>query len=154
VVNSWLALRRLEKAERRIALEAAAGLMATWAGLRLFGFRRWKSVMERFSGDRKNEKVESVDLESAGRVARLEAGAARRLLPRTNCLEQSLVLWWLLKRRGIESNVRIGGRKEAEKFEAHAWVELNGMAVDVSGETHLHFVPFKGTLESAETKVH
>jgi len=47
-----------------------------------------------------------------------------------------------LKRRGIESDLRIGVRKEANGFEAHAWVEHEGLVLlDPLGSSH-RFTPF------------
>jgi hypothetical protein len=154
MVNNWQAFWRLKGLERGIVVEAAAGLTASWIGLRLLNFNRWKGVMERFApvpaGQNAGRRAEqSAD---ARRIARLEAGAARRLFVRTNCLEQSLTLWWLLRREGIAGELRIGARKDAGQFEAHAWVEVGGEILEVSGEEHRHFAPFDGPLESVETK--
>lgn len=83
------------------------------------------------------------------------AAAAAHYLPfRTNCLEQSLVLWWLLRRRGIAADLKIGARKAANRFEAHAWVEFEGSVIGGAGEEHLHFVPFEGSVASMETQTH
>jgi hypothetical protein len=42
---------------------------------------------------------------------------------RGNCLSQSLTLLWLLRRQGLQGDLRIGVRREAGQFLAHAWVE-------------------------------
>lgn len=153
MVNSWQAFWRLKGLERGIALEAAAGLAASWICLRLLNFNRWKSVMERFApAPEACYASRQAELAAARRIARLEAGVARRLPVRTNCLEQSLTLWWLLRREGIANELRIGARKDAGRFEAHAWVEVGGEVLEVSGEEHRHFMPFDGPLESVETK--
>jgi Transglutaminase-like superfamily len=39
--------------------------------------------------------------------------------------------------------VRIGTRKSAEKFEAHAWVERDGVALNEPGEAHKHYAAFR-----------
>ena len=70
-------------------------------------------------------------------IARMEAAAARHLPFQPNCLEQSLALWWLLRRRGIPADLRIGVRKDAANFEAHAWVEAGGSGIERIGRrTH------------------
>jgi len=46
---------------------------------------------------------------------------------------------WLLGRQGIDSHLRIGIRKENDKFEAHAWVERDGAALNEPDEHHHHF---------------
>lgn len=44
------------------------------------------------------------------------------------CLEQSLALYFLLRRRGFAPNLRIG--VQPLPFQAHAWVELDGVPVN------------------------
>lgn len=156
MVKAWRAFWRLKGIERGVALEAAAGLVASWVGLRLIRFSRWKRLMERFTPPAEDsDKFRSREfLPQARAIARLEAGVARWIFLPTNCLEQSLVLWWVLKRQGIPGELRIGGRKENGRFEAHAWVEFAGEPLEVTGEAHLHFVPFDWPLDSMETKAH
>jgi Transglutaminase-like superfamily len=38
--------------------------------------------------------------------------------------------------------VRIGTRKSEEKFEAHAWVERDGVALNEPEEPHQHYAAF------------
>jgi hypothetical protein len=47
------------------------------------------------------------------------------LLPMT-CLVQAITLRWMLNRRGIPSEVRIGAQKTPTGIQAHAWVEVLG----------------------------
>jgi hypothetical protein len=140
-------------------LEAAAALVATWAGLRVLGFRRWNTVIERFTfgkspaADRRDvSRVNPSTVDTASAIAMRLDLAARHLFFRTNCLERSLALRWLLRRRGIAADLRIGARKESELFEAHAWVELDGVTINDPDEAHLHFVPFKGEITALETQ--
>jgi hypothetical protein len=37
-------------------------------------------------------------------------------------------------------------------FEAHAWVELNGCALDSESDEHREFIPFEGAIASVETQ--
>jgi len=63
-----------------------------------------------------------------------------------SCLAKSMTLWWLLGRQGIDSLLRIGIRKENDKFEAHAWVERNGAALNEPDEHHHHYAAFDAAL--------
>jgi hypothetical protein len=63
------------------------------------------------------------------------------------CLEESLTLWYLLRKQGIAACLRIGVRKENEKFEAHAWVEHRGEALNQDEETHRHYAAFEEDLQ-------
>jgi Transglutaminase-like superfamily len=89
---------------------------------------------------------------SAKRIAQLEIAAAHNLFFRTNCLERSLVLWSLLRRHGFLAELKFGARKEDGKFEAHAWVELDGRALNNDAEAHHGFVPFDSTVTSVGTQ--
>lgn len=155
-MQTWRGFWRLSGAERGITLEAAVGLMATWVGLRFFGFPRWKNLLAQLvpAGTINLDAQGRAVIESACVIARLQGSAGRNLPFRANCLEQSLVLWWLLRRRGMQAEIRVGARKLADRFEAHAWVELNGMVLSDSGEGHLHFSPFEGPISSMETQTH
>jgi hypothetical protein len=152
----WRRFWRLSAFERVVVLEAAAGLTITCLGLRLAGFRRWKAIAERFARAAV-QKPHAHGTAKAGAgldVARMAAAAAHNLPFHSNCLEQSLVLWCLLRRRGIAADMRIGARKEANRFEAHAWIELEGGVLSGVSEEHLHFVPFERSVTSMETQTH
>jgi hypothetical protein len=64
--------------------------------------------------------------EFASACARLVAAAAQHHPCKPACLAKAMTLWFLLARRGIGSNVRIGVAKNADFFRAHAWVEVDG----------------------------
>jgi hypothetical protein len=65
--------------------------------------------------------------------------AASRGPYRGNCLQQSLTLWWLLRRQNIESQIRFGARKDGGEFKAHAWVEVDGYALNEGRGGHKVF---------------
>jgi len=74
--------------------------------------------------------------------------AVRNSLGHPTCLEESLALWWLLRRQGIGSDLRVGVRKDGEKFEAHAWVERDGIALNEPEARHQHYAAFDAALAS------
>jgi hypothetical protein len=46
------------------------------------------------------------------------------------CLPQALAAWWMLRSRGHQARLIYGVSKDRHTgFAAHAWVELNGIAV-------------------------
>jgi Transglutaminase-like superfamily len=153
-MSIWEKFWRLNGFERGIALEAAVGLTATWVGLRLAGFRRWKAFLGWLAPRVVPDGAASAASleETSHRIARMEEATARNLFFGTNCLEQSLVLWWLLRMRGIAGELRIGARKDVNRFEAHAWIEFHGAVLNDPGEEHLHFAPFEGQATSMETQ--
>jgi hypothetical protein len=155
MIERYNQFRRLSAFERGVVVEAAGGLLATWLGLRLIGFRRWERVLAVFAPSANAAALVpgASDRESALLIARTEAAAARNVLFQPNCLEQSLVLWWLLRRRGIAAEVRIGARKDSERFEAHAWVEFDSQVLNDASAEHRHFVPFEKPILSMEARI-
>jgi hypothetical protein len=76
--------------------------------------------------------------------------AAREGLHRGTCLERSLVLWWLLRRKQVPAQICLGARKTASLFEAHAWVEVDGRVINDTGEVHNHYAPFEDGTSAPE----
>ena len=81
-------------------------------------------------------------IELADRAGRMVAAAAREGVYHGRCLEQSLMLWWLLLWRHLPAELHIGVRQTDEKFEAHAWVELFGSVVNGKNTVYQEYVPF------------
>jgi hypothetical protein len=155
MMQRWRRFRRLSGFERGIVLEAAAGLLISWLAVRLLGFRVCRSVFEKPLAARNSWNSRSGEADVLGvarRIAHLEAVTATNLFFRTSCLELSLVLCRMLRQRGMNADLRIGARKEANRFEAHAWVELDGTVIDGGAAEHLHFVPFEHSESSVGTQ--
>jgi Transglutaminase-like superfamily len=161
-MQSWRRFFRLSVGERRVVLAASAALVASRIALRVTGFRAWQAVLQiKLSGKPLQSSGKAVDKnlvdllscqqQTLREIVRLEASASRHLFFRANCLERSLVLWWLLARRGVPAELRIGARNQAGSFEAHAWVESEGAVLNDPDGTHLHFVPF-GAIPSMEAQ--
>jgi Transglutaminase-like superfamily len=75
-------------------------------------------------------------------TCRMVRAGARYSVVRPTCLAESLALWYLLRRQNLPATLRIGVRKAAEKFEAHAWVESEGKALNQPEEPHQHYAAF------------
>jgi hypothetical protein len=138
--------------ERGHVLEAASGLLITRAGLLVAGFRRWKTAVEWLTPVTLSDgAAEQLRIDFARALERRVSAAARHLPLVTNCLDQSMTLWWMLRRRGIAGELRIGARKEETRFEAHAWVELGAAFLDTSGGGR-DFTRFGPALIATETQ--
>jgi Transglutaminase-like superfamily len=144
----WETLRRfkaLEPRARGLFLRAAVLLPFISLSLRLRGFRATQSSLQNRlpkAVSRHSDQSDGAPAESIILTARMVRSAAHRTWGRPACLEQSLALWWLLGRQGIASSVRIGTRKTEERFEAHAWVECDGAALNEAEEPHQHYAAF------------
>jgi hypothetical protein len=159
-LQTWRGFWRRSRSERKVALQAAAVLLATRPGLRLVGFRRWQNALAKHTPEptREAHAKDSSSIEMlaghATAISIIAEAVARRLPFEPTCLEKSLTLWWLLRRHRILADLRIGVRKETAGFEAHAWVESAGEVLSESRDEHQHFVPFEGAIDSLETQLH
>lgn len=111
--------------------------------LRLTGLRRSQRMFSCFflNSVRETERAEAT-LARALHISRLVGVAVRHGGCRANCLQRSLALWWLLGRKGIYSELRIGTRKEAGLLTAHAWIETEGVVLNDSSDVRCRYEPF------------
>jgi hypothetical protein len=147
----WERLRRfsaLERSAQRIFLRAMVLLPVVSLSLRWRGFRATRAALGRFPPNTNIEQDTATASRRAAGAAHLVSVADRFGLVHATCLAKSLTLWWLLRREGIPSDLRIGIRKENEKFEAHAWVECEGAALNEPEEHHRHYAAFDGAFSS------
>ena len=145
-LEAWRKFRRLPAAERGLLVRAVLLLPTMAAALRVVGFPR----LTRWLGPRV-ARVPAPPVEPAA-LARIVALAARRGPVRARCLTQAVTLWWLLARRGIASQVRLGVVKENGALKAHAWLVGTGGVVAECGSDRNDFVPFdRAVLPSSET---
>jgi hypothetical protein len=124
-LSQW---RRLSAAQRWVFCQAVFLLPASGMGLRLLGFRRCLVILTRLAPCKSSRSFMATadrDRDIAS-ITRMVAAAARWGFYRGRCLHRSLTLWWLLRRRGIRTEIRIGVRKQDGRFQAHAWVEHEG----------------------------
>ena len=138
---------QLEAQARRVFLRAAVVLPVVSASLHFRGFRRTHAFLQERPLDLA-AKTNPSSSSAAALTARMVRAAVRHGLGHPTCLEESLVLWWLLRRQGIDSELRIGVRKSGGKVEAHAWVEREGAALNEPQALHEHYAAFDATLTS------
>jgi Transglutaminase-like superfamily len=84
----------------------------------------------------------------AALTARMVRAVGRHGIGHPNCLKESLAIRWLLARPGIPSDLRLGVRKDGEKFEAHAWVECGGTPLSDLQTKPPHFAAFDAAVAS------
>ncbi len=128
-------------------MRAAALLPLISISLHLRGFRKTQSFLQKFLSTPNNAE----NVSAPARVeltVRMVRAAVRHSAGHPTCLEESLALWWLLRRQGIAAELRIGVRKQGEKFEAHAWVEREGTALNEPEALHEHYAAFDAALSS------
>jgi hypothetical protein len=111
--------------------------------LRLIGFKRTESFLNRSlpPGHAVSQQPDATESMHAERIARL-VRAVRNGMGMSNCLDESVVLCWLLRRQGIGAELRIGVCKQSSHFEAHAWVAIGGVALNDNDVLHERFAAF------------
>ena len=135
--------------ERRMLRTAAVALPAIAIALRIVSLRR---VLATLAWGTDAAVVAAGDEGRARRAADLVAIAARRGIHPGNCLSRSVTLWWLLRRRRIASELRIGVRKEGETLLAHAWVEQHGRPLNDSEAVCRRYAVFERNIVPAGTR--
>ena len=141
----WL---ELPPCERWVLLGMMVGLPVISASLWVFGVVRTRRWLERLSSSDALRNAEAADLQSSQRMSRLAEIAGRRGAVPATCLRQSLLVYWLLRRRGFAPELKIGVRKRESLFDAHAWVELQGVPL---GQANLSHTPFPNKEWAAST---
>lgn len=132
---------------RRIFRRAAVLLPVVRWSLRLRGYgRTFASLQNRAKHQTKKTQTRPELQESLQNTCRMVRAALRYSPSQFTCLEESLTLWYLLRKQGIAACLRIGVRKEKEKFEAHAWVEHEGEALNQDEAMHQHYAAFEKDL--------
>jgi hypothetical protein len=131
VAAKFASVRRLTWRDRWLLFQAGLLVPVLGLSLRVVSFRRTYSVLRRLAPA--SDHVLPTDAETASarvlQVAHVVAMASRHTPTPNSCLHRSLALWWLLRRRGFDSHLRFGARRQQGGFEAHAWVEHNGVVV-------------------------
>ena len=117
--DRWQALTGREK---RLLIEAAVLTLVCTIRIRLFG-------APRLGGAEGPNRALPAKPEVI-RAAQIAVERASRRIPGSTCLARACALSWMLKRRGIAADVRLGVRTDAGALRAHAWVECQGVPLD------------------------
>jgi len=127
----------MSRRERSALVQAAYLLPLTTMALRLITFQRLYRVLTRAGRPAIVRDASSSALVVA-EVARAVGGASRHVPLGGACLQRSVVLWWLLRRRGVDSQIKLGARKADGRLLAHAWVEIDGQPVEADDRDARH----------------
>lgn len=147
---AWVRFCNLSGRERRDFFRALLFLPIVAAWLRVSTFRSIQRNLEDWHKDAvlTNQRDDSRALAESQSASRMLDAASRRGIVRGNCLSRSIALCWLLRRRGLPAQLRIGARKIGNQLEAHAWVEVAGRAINDSDDVQTRYAPFAGPITS------
>jgi hypothetical protein len=103
----------------------------------VIGLRRTFALLRRLTSTQAEPPdADAIIAATAHRVSVAAAFYPRRAL----CLEQSLTLFLLLRRRGVRAELRLG--VQPRPFYAHAWIEAGGRAIGEAEDLPLTLVAF------------
>jgi hypothetical protein len=115
-----------------------------WAALRLVSFHRlvaWTTLP--------TDAPHPNDAPSVRRVVWAVAAASRRLFSDRPCLPTALAARYLLARRGVATELRIGVTRDANGLDAHAWLERHGDVLIGGRDPSTHYRPLSSPSPSS-----
>lgn len=140
IVNKLKQFRALAWHEKTILLGTLLLHPLFWLGLRVYGYARFQTWLDRIARPKRAQADPKLDdLIALGRLVNL---AARHTPAPATCLSRSLLLRWLLRRRGIASELRIGVQLIQGKLDAHAWVEYAGTPINDAQDVANRYAAF------------
>ncbi len=137
--ESW---NSLSKSDRGLLVSAVFLLPIVATSLKTVGLQRTQSWLARNALAPMRPATEQTRAD-VRRAVHIVAAACRRHPVRSSCLPRTIVLWGLLRRRGIGGDLRIGVRYDTQgQFEAHAWLEWNGEVLNDAADVARQYLPF------------
>lgn len=127
-MNKIRQFRDFSAPHQKVLLFSILALPVVGIFLQTLGYNKTKSLLSRFlPANTSLHPPQEDELQAAHKLAGIVHTAARHNIYQANCLKQALLLWFLLGRRFIASEIKIGAQKDKNsKFHAHAWVESSG----------------------------
>ncbi|ROZ66375.1 lasso peptide biosynthesis B2 protein [Ramlibacter sp. WS9] len=132
-------MKALQPVERRTFVAAMLLLPLAGLGLRLFGLARMQTLL-RVKRPLAQASASLLEIQSMGKLVNM--AAKQSPFPAT-CLTRSTLLAWMLARRGIPCQLRIGVKLDEGAFAAHAWVEWQGIPVNDKPDIATRFHAFE-----------
>lgn len=113
--------------------------------LHALGYKKTRSLLEWFMPVSTSCHIpQGGEMRVIHSLARIIHIAARHNIYEANCLKQSLLLWFILGKRFIFSEIKFGIEKNSDsQFNAHAWVECGGEPLIDSNDAVRKFSVFK-----------
>jgi len=125
--RKWSRIGSFSASQWRVVFAAVALLPAVQMSLRFRGFKRTAAQLATCS----QRSALPAGPDTARPIADAVTLVAGRRLVGAPCLARSLVVWFLLRRRGIDAVLVIGaGATNDGVLPAHAWVEVDDVPVN------------------------
>lgn len=151
----WHHLRRfrqLSPPEQRRLVQALCWLPLMHGGVRSIGFTRGCQLLMRWTARGPSPTTPAQVQQIIQQCEQALHWAVRAGLYPGNCLSRSLTLWWLLRRQGVDSDLRIGVRTVAGHLQAHAWIEYQGQPLHEVADVRQQYAAFPDELFTTVTQ--
>jgi len=132
--------RALSPAQRLAFVQAWCLLPLVWVGLRVWRLPRLHARLA--AGTRALATPSATQMAHARAVGDAVNAAARHTPFPATCLSRSLLLVWMLARRGVAGELRLGVQLNSGQLAAHAWVECAGQPVNDRPDVASAYAPF------------
>jgi hypothetical protein len=144
-------LASLSTEQWRVVVASLGLVPAVLISLRLRGFKRTAGTL----AVRSNRPAVPAEPAQALPTADAVGLVAGRSVIGAGCLGRSLVVWFLLRRRGIDAALVIGAAEpRGDDLPAHAWVEVAGQPVNDVPDVRERFGSFDLQLPRLEAETH
>jgi hypothetical protein len=147
--NTSLKFVRLPWQQKEVVLQSILALPLIHVGLRVLGFKRLLSVMQRLAPI---GAAPDFSLEHARTYAYLFSAVVRRSPLPLRCLERSVALCWILRRKGLDAKVHIGVRTYSGGLNAHAWVQCGNRVLNDSDNVYREYDRFDSQALSSKVQ--
>lgn len=132
-------IRALSAAQWRIVVTSVVLLAPIQLMLKSRGLKRTAGFLAR----RSDRPKRAADRQIAASMAEAVSLVAGRKVVGALCLGRSLLLWFLLRRRGMDAELVVGSNAAVDKaWMAHAWVELDSQPVNDVADVREHYASF------------
>ena len=111
--------------------------------LKFVGYNRTLKLLKGFVNSTTETIIATDEIESYSKnmFCLIRLFRIRSPLP-GSCLSRSVTLWWLLQRKGIDTELRIGTKTDSNLFLAHAWVEYLGHPLNARYRVRQRYTTF------------
>ncbi len=138
----WARVRSLDARQWWVVVCSAVLVPLVQLSLRARGLGCTARTLGRWSAGLA-DPADVAAVELARHLAEPVALVAGRKVIGSLCLGRSLVLWFLLRRRGIDAELVIGAQAPVDgHLPAHAWVEVQGIPVNDEPDVRTRFGSF------------
>jgi Transglutaminase-like superfamily len=132
-------IRALSAAQWRVVFSSVVILAPIQLMLKTRGLKRTATLL----AARSDRPLGIIDRAEAASISEAVSLVAGRRVVGALCLGRSLLLWFLLRRRGMDAQLVVGTNAPvADTWTAHAWVELDDQPINDTADVRERYASF------------